>query len=71
MSFTLDGHTIDTLPASMVRLACDNAEIELGVAQVGEFVVCGACTGERGNVVLEFCQVTEVMPTEIVPTVHI
>lgn len=71
MSFTLDGVTIETLPATMVRLVCDSAEIELGEVKVGAFVACTSCTDERGAVVLEFCQVTETMPTEIVPTVHI
>jgi hypothetical protein len=71
VSFTLDGIKIETLTASMARLACDSAEIELGVVQIGEFVACVSCTDERGGVVLEFCQVTEVLPTQIVPTVHI
>lgn len=71
MSFTLDGHTIETIPGTMVRLACDGAEMEIGVIEVGTYVACTSCTNERGGVVMTFCRVTETLDIPIVPTTHI
>lgn len=71
MSFTLDGHTIETEPATLVSLACDSTQIMSGhdVAE-GDFVGCDDCTDDDGEIAT-FCQVVGVFRTEIVPTVHI
>ncbi len=67
---TIDGVDIETIPATMVGLACDNYALLTGRIDEGEFVSCDDCTGADSDVAT-FCQVVSIVRTEIVPTVHI
>lgn len=75
MSFTLDGIEIATQPVSMVRLACDSAEIMSGHSVgEGDYVHCTECTRAafgNGFETALTCMVTDVLRTEMVPTVHV
>jgi hypothetical protein len=76
MSFTLDGIEIETVPATMVSLACGSAQVMSGHS-VGErdFVACDDCNRDYAehyvSDVTTMCQVVRVFRTEIVPTGHI
>jgi hypothetical protein len=62
MSFTLDGHTIETEPVTMAQLSDDSIVIVPGhMIQVGDWT-----DGELGYQ----SQVVSVVRTEVVPTVH-
>jgi hypothetical protein len=71
VSFTLDGIEIATEPATMVALACGSTAIIDGHSvQPGEFVYCEDHTDDDAEFATGH-QVTSVLRTQIVPTVHI
>ncbi|HET9144040.1 MAG TPA: hypothetical protein VFO68_32085 [Actinophytocola sp.] len=67
MSFTLDGIEIETIPATMVELACGGHEIIAARVDTGEFVECSDC-GPVSDEQATLCQVVGVFRTAIVPT---
>lgn len=62
MSFTLDGHTIETEPVTMAQLSDDSI-----VVVPGHLIAVGDWTdGDHGQ-----SQVVSIVRTEVVPTVHV
>ena len=73
MSFTLDGHTIPTTPATMVRLECDNAMIVTGEHAVGAYLACDECAAAKGPgpQTVSVCRVVAIVPTALVDVRYI